>query len=129
MRRWRSRLQILVLIASLPGLRAEAASNFDGNWTGNGTSQSYACGLEIYVLTVRDGKISGQMTYDSIDGGVFVSDASGEIGADGRARVQLAAEAADARTSTLVGRFTPTAFSGTDQGRKCSYDVELKHTH
>ena len=69
------------------------------------------------------------MTYDSIQGGVFVSDASGQIGAGGAARIQLSAQTADARTSTLTGRFTPTGFSGTDQGRKCSYDIELKHTH
>ena len=124
-----SGLLILALLASLPGGLVHAASNFDGNWTGNGTSQSYACGLEVYALTVRDGKVSGQMTYDSVQGGVFVSDATGEIGADGQAHIQLAAETADARTSALTGRFSATTFSGIDQGRKCSYDVELKHTH
>ncbi len=120
---------ILILLASLPGPPAQSGNEFDGNWTGNGTSQSYACGLEVYALTVRDGKVSGQMTYDSVQGGVFVSDATGEIGADGRAGIELAAETADARTSTLIGRFTATGFSGMDQGRKCSYDVELKRTH
>jgi hypothetical protein len=123
------RAAISLLLFGLAATAALAAGPWDGKWIGSGkrSSGGASCGTEAFDLTVSGDQVSGVMNYTNSHSNTYTSTAAGEIDASGVAKISLTGQVPHARTSSVIGKFSGTSFSGADNGDKCQFDVQMTH--
>lgn len=105
---------------------AAGSTEFDGKWEGWAESGTRECVRGQYALEIKDGKISGTVTFQA-SLGTAVSLVNGQIRPDKTAVVTLTRQQNYGRGGRFQMAFDKDRATGSDKGTgNCSYDVTLK---
>ncbi len=95
---------------------ADAAGQYDGEWTGTAASTGERCKRAVVKLTVKGRDVSGQARFER-----ETSKINGTVAVDGAAGATIGFQ-------PLWGQFTGDEFEGTFKSLDCEWKAVLKRT-